>query len=107
MKGPHSAACKDTVGANSVRGMPRTCSSTLGYDTMTRRSTYTGDISPLFSLNSPNLTACSRAHAASSSWPVNAVHYALAAESAGLLLLLRCMLKSLRCIPGGVEPGIC
>jgi hypothetical protein len=37
---------------------PLTCSSTSGYDTITRRSTYTGDSRPLFSLNSPNLTAC-------------------------------------------------
>lgn len=34
--------------------------STSGYETMTLKSMYTGDMIPLFSWNSPNLTACKK-----------------------------------------------
>ena len=52
-------ACVIRVTAPSVtRELVRALWRMLGYETMTRRSMYTGDMRPLFSLNSPNLTAC-------------------------------------------------
>lgn len=60
-------AADPTAKAASGQQLPNACHPPAtrcrmsGYDTMTRRSMYTGDSSPLFSLNSPNLTACSRA----------------------------------------------